>query len=350
MRRLVYVCVLIFGGIGGWLAVQAKHPFGLNYRRVVLNLPVTYSKFLQQSNYALGEKYLAEDMANVLQQLGFDTKIYALEDVYSNKNFRAGYEIYMRAFPELQFSDYHNYFDNDKIAVLYETIPYTFDEVAQADVVFTGSMKKNREYREKGIYSHFLPQFTRLDKFYYAPKSELKTKLLFVGNRWPDTENRKSVQYAMEYGLELDVYGAWWDTVLTGEYAKLHKGKQILSDKLKYYYSSADIVLNDTREDMIEAGFISNRIFDVTACGGFIISDYIPEIEEIYGDTVPMYKTKEEFKMLIDYYLAHPEERREKALRAQKITRERFGAEQAMAEMMRILEEYRRMRGLGENE
>ena len=347
MRRLAIICCLIVGGLCGWFGRVPENPYALDYSRMTINLPVTYSSFLQDPLYPLGEKYLAEDMAAALAKIGVEVRIYAIEDVYSNRNFKEGIVLYMRSYPELQLDDYHKHINKDKIAVLYETIPYKIEEVKNADVVFTGSLRKSREYQKMGLDAHFLPQFTRLDKFYYAPDPLLKHKLLFVGNRYPDTPNRKSIEYALEYGFELAVYGAGWDEVLTGENAALYKAKQIKGDSLKYFYSSADIVLNDTREDMIEAGFISNRILDVTACGAFLISDYIPEIEEIYGDSVPMYKTKEEFKALIDYYLAHPEERRAKALQAQKITRERFGAETVMTEMMRVLEQYQHKRGLG---
>lgn len=39
-----------------------------------------------------------------------------------------------------------------------------------------------------------------------------------------------------------------------------------------------------------------------------------------------MYRNAREFKQLIEYYLAHPEERRKKAEQAYQITRERFAA------------------------
>lgn len=348
MRQFILFGCIVVGCVCGWFGHKTVNPYALDYGKMVINLPVTYTHYLSNPAYPLGEKYLAEDMVVALAKNGVDVRIYAMEDLYSNLNFKAGYELYMRAYPELRFSRYHNYLDEDKIAVLFETIPYKIEEVKQADVVFTGSLRKSREYQKMGIAAYFLPQFTRLDKFYYEPKEELKHKLLFVGNKYTDAPSRKVIEYSLEYGLKPAVYGAGWADVLVGENADLYKGYQIRGEELRYFYSSADIVLNDTREDMIEAGFISNRIYDVTACGAFIISDYIPEIEEIYGDSVPMYKNKEEFKALIDYYLAHPEERQEKARQAQKITRERFGAEAVMKEMMRLLEQYRKERGIGE--
>ena len=51
-----------------------------------------------------------------------------------------------------------------------------------------------------------------------------------------------------------------------------------------------------------------------------VISEYSPYIEEIFGDSVPMFKTKKEFEALVDFYLANPEERSKKAKAAQKIT------------------------------
>lgn len=347
MRWVWGICCLITGGLVGWFGLPQANPYALNYKHIAINLPITHSEMLQSPVYPLGEKYLAEDLAFMFQKNGFDTRLYALEDTYSNRNFKAGYEIYMRYFPELQLEEYHKFFDKDRISVLLETIPYDLSEVKNADIVLTGSLKKNREYRAQGINSYFIPQFTRSDKFYFAPEEHLKTKVLFIGNRWEGKKMRKSVAYALENNIDVDIYGVGWENVLTGDKARLYKGLQIMGDGLRYYYSSADIVLNDTREDMIEAGFISNRIFDVTACGAFVISDYIPEIEEIYGDSVPMYKNSAEFKALIEYYLAHPGERQEKAARAQKITLERFSADVVIKQIIQVLEDYRQSRESG---
>ncbi len=342
MRRLGLVFILLLLGIvvGVWFKIASYRPYQLDYNRAVINLPITYTKYLHDKTYALGEKYLAEDLAAELIKHGIDTRLYTFEDSLSNRNFNEGFEIFMRSGPELRLNLYHNFADKDRVAVLFETIPYDFSIVQNADIVLTGSSKKNKIYREKGVNSHFLPQFTRVDKFYPAVQENLKRKLLFVANQWPDFPVRKTVQYAKNTGIQIDVFGDNWDNILVDEAASWWKARQIPNDQLKFFYSSADIVLNDTRPDMIEAGFISNRIFDATACGTLVISDYMPEIEEIYGDSVPMYKSPEEFKQLIDFYLSHPEERHRLALKAQKITLERFTADKVIAHMIDILQSY----------
>lgn len=347
MRRVGLIVVLLLLGIviGVWFEIASYRPYQLNYNRATINLPITYTKYLSDNTYALGEKYLAEDLAKELKKQGIDTKLYTFEDSLSNRNFNEGFEILMRSGPELKLNTYHNFADKDRVLVLFETIPYGLEDVKNADIVLTGSFKKNQFYREEGINSHFLPQFTRTDKFYYAPKDNLKRKLLFVANQWPDFPIRKTVQYAKDTGIQIDVFGDNWENILVDEAASWWKARQIPNDQLKYFYSSADIVLNDTRPDMIEAGFISNRIFDATACGTLVISDYMPEIENIYGDTVPMYRTPEEFKQLVEFYLSHPEERKRKALAAQKITLERYAAQKVVKQMVVILQNYVREKG-----
>lgn len=321
--------------------VFLSSPYELNYKHIAINTPIEYTADLENTAYPSGEKYLACDLAMAFNDLGYQAKAYALEDGYSNRNFNEGFEIYMRTFPEMDFDSYHAHIDEDRISVIFETLNYTAKQLKNADIVFTGSKKKNDEYKKIGINSFYVPQFTRLDKFYYSPKDELKTKLLFFGNQWnKELGLRKSIQYALNSGIELDVYGSGWHELLDNNEKIKIRGEQISGDELKHYYSSAEIVLNDTHQFMIDNGFISNRVFDVTASQGFLISDYNPAIAEIYGDAIPMYKNEQEFRELIEYYLAHPEERKEKTMRAYEITKNNFSAQKVVSRMIKIMKEY----------
>lgn len=345
MRKVLLFIAAMVCFAGGYVYHNVKDPFKLNYKRIAINLPITYTKYLSDNKYALGEKYLAEDMAQEFKRQGWDVSLYTFEDSLSNRDFKEGFELFMRSGPELKLSSYHNFVDKDRVAVLFETIPYEKKTLENADIILTGSQKKNKEYREKGLNSYYLPQFTRLDKFYYDYRPEFAKKVLYVANQWPGMATRKSVEYAKKSGIELAVYGASWENILVDDYHKWWKAIQIPNDQLKYFYSSADIVLNDTRPDMIEAGIISNRIFDATAAKAFVISDYMKEIEDIYGENVVMYKNEKEFKELIEYYLAHPEERRAKAEAAYQITKERFGADKVIRQMVDIFSAYCRKQG-----
>ena len=341
-RYFLLAILSILMGCWGYFygGFEEKRPYELDYKKMVINLPVAYAKELKNTKMGLGEKYLAEDMAFEIEKLGYKVAIYTKEDTYSNWNFKEGIELYMRKDPELELDTYHGFVDKDKVAVLFETVPYNDFVLRNADIVITGSNKKNEENLRKGINSYYLPQFTRLDEFYNDYDDNHKSELLFVGNRWGGQGIRKTIKYAIRNNIKIDVYGQGWEEFFVGDKKEWYKGQQIENDKLRYYYSSADIVLNDTREDMIEAGFISNRIFDASACGAFIISDYIKEIEEIYGDSIAMYKNEEEFVELVKYYLNNKDEREEKAKKAQEITIKRFGGQKVLGDMMKIIEDY----------
>ncbi len=56
---------------------------------------------------------------------------------------------------------------------------------------------------------------------------------------------------------------------------------------------------------------LSLRIWDVLGCGGFLISNYQPELEDFFepGVDLEVYSSQEELLMKTDYYLKHPKER-----------------------------------------
>lgn len=192
------------------------------------------------------------------------------------------------------------------------------DDLQNYDLIAVASPSYAKELKENGINAIFTPQFTSPEKFYPAYNEMLKTDILFVGSNWHD---RTSLRYAIESGFDVAVYGYNWGGVVPD---KMYKGQYVPNDKLNEYYASAKIVLNDHRPDMKQFGFVNNRIYDATAAGALVISDYMPEIKAAYGDTVPMYKTKDELQALLTYYLTHETERQEKAEKARAITLQHF--------------------------
>ncbi len=207
-----------------------------------------------------------------------------------------------------------------------------YDELQFYDALAVASFPYSEKLKKAGFNAYYVPQFTNTQKFYYEYDETVKSDVLFVG------AIRKSGApvIALKYGLPITIYGPNWGDVA--------KGGFIDNKELHRYYSSAKIVLNDHRGDMRDNGFINNRTYDVTACGTMLISDYMPEIEAVYGDSVPMWKTEEELVALIKYYLdpANEAERLEKARRAQEITLKNFTTEQTAEKFKRIIEDVKK--------
>ncbi len=142
-----------------------------------------------------------------------------------------------------------------------------------------------------------------------------KPEILFVGNS--RGVYRRILKDLLPTNHELKVYGREWE-----EYPEVQKyvvSDYIDNNKVSSAYHDAGIVLNDHWDEMRENGLISNRIFDVLASGGFVISDDVPGIEEVFGGNVVTYKDSDDLKTKVDFYLTHAKERNAKAIAGHEI-------------------------------
>jgi spore maturation protein CgeB len=163
----------------------------------------------------------------------------------------------------------------------------------------------------------FMPQAADHRRFHPAePVSELCEELLFVGNS--RREQRHGVAWAVDRGLPLTVYGREWDGIIPSGYVK---AEYVPNEQLPSLYRSAKVVLNDHWPDMREHGFVSNRIFDVLACGGVVVSDLVEGLGDLFGDLVPTYETSEELSELVRSLLDDPERRRSISVRGPELVR-----------------------------
>ncbi|MGO2112701.1 MAG: glycosyltransferase family protein, partial [Pseudoclavibacter sp.] len=63
-------------------------------------------------------------------------------------------------------------------------------------------------------------------------------------------------------------------------------GHHIPNDELRHYYRGAAWALNDHWPDMRERGFVSNRIFDVLASGGRLLTDDVEGLDGLFPESV----------------------------------------------------------------
>jgi spore maturation protein CgeB len=123
--------------------------------------------------------------------------------------------------------------------------------------------------------------------------------IVFVGNT-KKGEKRKVIRDLGDSPYNVKVWGWGWKGLIPD---KWYGGEYYENGKLNELYASSRVVLNDHHEDMRQEGFINPRILDVLASGGFVISDRVKGIGEIFGGSVPVYDTPEELRGLIDRYL-----------------------------------------------
>jgi spore maturation protein CgeB len=291
-----------------------------------------------RNDVEVGDYWIGEDFAEGFKQNGKQTEIDYRGEYFREHKPEPQINVYMRGYTKFYppFGKGCNvlyvyypmaYNKHSKEKLLKEninrraTMPENAsldDDWQNYDVIAVASKTYAEELQNFGIEAHYVPQFTNPDKFSPTPDDTHKTDILFVGSNW---HNRTSLLYALESGFEVAVYGFNWQGIVP---ENMYRAPYIPNHILPSYYASAKIVLNDHRPDMKKYGFINNRIYDATAAGALVVSDYMPEIEAIYGDSVPMYQTKEELKEILAYYLDHEKERLEKAQKARQITLQHF--------------------------
>lgn len=286
----------------------------------------------------VGDYWIAEDFAKGFRENGFVTEVDYRGEYHKKREKTPLINVFMRGYTKFE-QPY-----SDGLNTLYVYYPMAYhkksakkikknklnsrkkqpensvldDDWQNFDVIAVASLSFSEELNANGIKAIYVPQFTNPNKFYPEKDEKLATDILFVGSNWHD---RTSLRYAIESGFDVDVYGYNWNGVVPNH---MYKANYIPNTELRKYYSSAKIVLNDHRPDMKEFGFVNNRIYDATACGALVISDYMPEIEFEYGDAVPMYKNKDELAKLIKFYLENENERLKKAEKAKSITLNKF--------------------------
>lgn len=138
-------------------------------------------------------------------------------------------------------------------------------------------------------------------------KVPFKHDIIFLGNaRSSRSDGRGVVRDMRKTPYDFKVWGNRWKEILPDKH---YGGKYWDYHKLEELYASARITMNDHHPDMAREGFVSNKMFDILASGGFVISDKNIGIEKIFGQAVPQYDSTEQLQELVTFYLENPVER-----------------------------------------
>lgn len=161
----------------------------------------------------------------------------------------------------------------------------TARELENYDLRYAASPSWAREVSSTwGLPVRPLLQCTDPSRFYVddEPVPEVVGKAVFVGNS--RGEARPVVMHTVASGTPIAVYGEQWEEFLPPEAIA---GTYVPNEILRRYYRSAAWALNDHWADMRDLGFVSNRVFDVLASGGRLLTDEIEGLDEITRTVLP---------------------------------------------------------------
>jgi len=225
--------------------------------------------------------------------------------------------------------------------ILFTESPYN-DNMAQhllgvADVVFTNDLNSVEGFRATNPNSFYMPH--SYDPVNHKPgdgaaDEEHTHDIFFMGSLY---DERRAL---FEELLHLDAGGARFDIFVskmlpTGEFFyhpfkspnEEHVGGMLNSEVVKHYQGSKMVISpNRTTADYFAktkiekpAWSLGPRIYEVAACGTFQLTDGSrPELWEIFGDVIPVYRDAEGLATLIRHYMKHEDERKELAEKARE--------------------------------
>lgn len=114
------------------------------------------------------------------------------------------------------------------------------------------------------------------------------------------------------------------------------KGSAGYFDEMPKVFKNSKVNLNISLK-CIQSG-IPLRALDIMGSGGFLLTNYQPEIAEYFidGEEVVMYTGLEDAVMKCEYYLEHEEERKQIAERGYQKVKELFGYEERLQTMLAV--------------
>jgi spore maturation protein CgeB len=140
--------------------------------------------------------------------------------------------------------------------------------------------------------------------------------------------------------FDLGVWGYWEEEI--PELRRCYRKQYIYGDDVCKIYNASkivvDIPISYGSRDVVF--MLSLRLFEISACGAFVLSVKTPYISNLYeiGKEMIYYKDANELKKLVKYYLDHPEERKLMAKRAQERTYRDYTYEKRIKEIFSIIE------------
>jgi spore maturation protein CgeB len=174
------------------------------------------------------------------------------------------------------------------------------------------------QFRDKlGINAHYLPEacnplWHRRVELTPDDRRKYECDLCTASNMY--YYRARMLEIFKDYDLK--IWGANYPSWLESPLRKHYPGVYVAEEEKAKAFGAAKIVLNTMHYGEIQG--VNCRLFEAAGCGAFQIADWKPGLAELFEPEreIVTFRTRDELKEKVDYYLAHAEERREIADRA----------------------------------
>lgn len=193
---------------------------------------------------------------------------------------------------------------------------------AAYDAYFTIDPSTVQQYRDKGLRHVLYLPFACNHNLYRPVQLTSKEKaryggdICFVGN-W--LKERQPLLEAL-LGHDLRIWGPGWRKRLGGvsSWGRCIQGDGVYGQNVVKVYNAARINLNIHAWMGQEQAGLNLRVFEIPACGGFLLTDYVRELDNylVTGQEVAVFRNVTQLREAVEYYLNHEDQRLNLAQRA----------------------------------
>ena len=173
------------------------------------------------------------------------------------------------------------------------------------DFYFINSRYSVEEHKKQGIKNCFyLPFGADLEFYKRTIPAEYQCDVGFVG-AW--NQNRQNLLQSLTGFDNVSIWGPKWrkKNNKDNKMLKIIKGDGIYNNDAAKFYSFTKINININAWYKYIASGVSLRIFDIPACGGFLLTDFVEELPDLFKipDEMESFTTQDEFIDKIKYYI-----------------------------------------------
>jgi glycosyltransferase involved in cell wall biosynthesis len=280
-----------------------------------------------------GDWHLAEAMARSLRGLGQDVAVQTADQADSLAARSADIHLVLHGLASVRRTPGQRHI----LWVISHPESVDLAECDAADLVLVASSRFAASLRGRtSTPVEVLLQATDADRFRPQPPDPAHRHPVTIVAKTRDVM-RGVVADALEAGIHPSIYGGGWHGLVD---SALIVSDHVPNDVLPDVYSSAGVVLNDHWDTMRAWGFVSNRIFDVLACGAPVISDDVSEVHDLFGEAVPTYRSSAELGDLVRHALEDPDGARARAAGGRAIVLAHHTFDHRAREVLELLEHH----------
>ncbi len=203
-----------------------------------------------------------------------------------------------------------------------EPEPEILDLARKSTIFFINNQGQLDFFREAGCQDvRFLTQGFDPGTHYPDPNPHPRwlSEVAFIGKCRPG-DGRSAVIEPLTRRWDVKLYGLGWDEV------GLRAARRVVyPPQYRAICAAAAIILGvDTHPDIPLC--FSNRTWLTLGCKGFLLTSYVPRLEELFENHKHLvwYRSPEECQEMVEYYLAHPQERKRIAQAGHELALENY--------------------------